>query len=158
MKTVMRRMEGNAANAGAEWQMKQYSKWNSLWQFISMQSISYTIEQKVFIREESMRSNMVRNIIQQYYIINSISFPLLLRLARRTERLSRSRDANMPSRTISINIHSSFIKSKHTAGIITTLVYSTPTNAIQNYHNIIIPLKRLGTLPHFIFVYQHSSS
>ena len=138
--------------------MKQYPKWNTSYQFISTQSVPYNTEQKAICKEASKRSNMLRNTIQQYYIISSFTFPLFLRFARRTERPSRSRDANMQLRTISINIHSSFIKSKHTAGIITTLVYSTPTNAIQNYHNIIIPLKRLGTLPHFIFVYQHSSS
>ena len=154
----MRRNEEEEGNASAPWEMKQESKWNASYQFISLQSISYITEQKAICREESMRINMARNTIQQYYIINAFSFPLLLRFARRTERLSRSRDANMQSRTISINIHSSFIKSKHTAGIITTLVYSTPTNAIQKYHNIIIPLKRLETLSHFIFVCQHSSS
>ena len=108
-----------------------------------MHSISYTTEQKAICRKESMRSNMVWDMMQQYCIINSFSFLLLLRFARRAARFSRSRDVNMQSRTFSINIHSSFIKSKHTAGIITTLVYSTPTNAIQKYHNIIIPLKRL---------------
>ena len=48
-----------------------------------MQSISYTTEQKAICREESKRSNMVWNTMQQYYIISSFTFPLLLRFARK---------------------------------------------------------------------------
>ena len=158
MKTVMRRMEGNAANAGAPWQTKQYSKWNTSYQFISMQSIPYTTEQKAICREESMCINMVRNTIQQYRIINSFSFLLLLRFARRRERHSRSRDANMQLRQSTIRMKLSFIESKHTRGITTTLAYSIPSHRLQQYHNTLIPFKQLWTLLHFILVHQPSSS
>ena len=137
--------------------MKQYSKYNTSLQFITMESISYTTEQKAICREESMRSNMVRNTMQQYCIISSFTFPLFLRFARRASRLCRSRDTNMQSRTFSINIHSPIIESKQTTGITPTLAYSTPSHRIQQYHNTPTPLKQLGTLLHFIFVYQPSS-
>ena len=108
-----------------------------------MQSISYNIEQKAICREESMHNNMARNTIQQYRIITSFSFLLLLRFARRTERLRSSRDANMQSRSFSNHIHSPIMESKHTIGITTALIYSTLSHYIQQYHNTTIPLKQL---------------
>ena len=146
----MKRMEANAANAGAPWNTKQYSKWNTSYQFISMQSIPYTTEQKAICREESMRSNMLRNTMQQYCINNSFTFPLLLRFARRTDKLGSSRDVNMQLRTFSINIHSPIMESKHKGGITTTLVYSTSSHPIQRYQNTAISFKQLWTLHHFI--------
>ena len=96
-----------------------------------MQSISYTTEKKAICRKESMRSNMVWDMMQQYCIINSISFPLLLRLARRTERLSRSRYTKMQLRAFYNHIHSPFIETKHTTGITIALVYSIPSHHMQ---------------------------
>ena len=152
MKTIMRRMEGNAVKAGAPWQTKQYSKWNTSYQFISMQSIPYTTEQKAICREESMRINMTRNTMKQYCIISSFSFLLLLRFARKAKRLSRSRDANMQSRAFYNHIHSPIIEAEHTTGITTTLAHPTPSHHIQQYHNTLIPFKQLWTLLHFIHV------
>ena len=96
-----------------------------------MHSISYTTEQKVNCRKESMRSNMVWDTIQQYYIINSFTFPLFLRFARRTERLSRSRYTKMQLRAFYNHIHSPFIETKHTTGITIALVYSIPSHHMQ---------------------------
>ena len=96
-----------------------------------MHSISYTTEQKAIYREESMRINMARNIIQQYCIITSFICLLSLRFARRTERLSRSRYTKMQLRAFYNHIHSPFIETKHTTGITTALIYSAPSHPIQ---------------------------
>ena len=96
-----------------------------------MQFIPYTTEQKSICREENMRSNMVRNTMQQYCIITSFICLLSLRFARRTERLSRSRYTKMQLRAFYNHIHSPFIEVKHTTGITTALTYSTPSHHIQ---------------------------
>ena len=105
-----------------------------------------------------MRINMARSTMKQYCIISSFSFLLSLRIVRRTERLSRSRDANMQLKMPAIRTYSSFIESKHAAGITTAIVYSTPSHRLQQYHKTAIALKWLGTLLHFIFAHQHPSS
>lgn len=60
----------------------------------------------------------------------------------------------MQLRLFTIRMKLSFIESIHTRGITTTLAYPPPSHAIQKYHNIIIPLKQLWTLPHFIHVHH----